>query len=120
VPASQSDRGRATADALARLAGLSADELLDCGAVAETLGLGGAEQLDAPVSPHGYRLLARVPRLPGHAADGLIRHFGSLQKILAASVADLQRVDGVGSSQARGVREELSRLAESSLLERYS
>jgi diadenylate cyclase len=120
VPASQSDRERATTDALARLAGLSADELLDCAAVADVLGLGGTEQLDAPVSPHGYRLLARVPRLPGHAADGLIRHFGSLQKILAASVADLQRVDGVGSSQARGVREELSRLAESSLLERYS
>jgi diadenylate cyclase len=119
VPASQDGRERATASALDGLAGLSADELLDCAAVAETLGL-GSEQLDAPVSPHGYRLLARVPRLPAHAADGLIRHFGSLQKILAASVADLQRVDGVGSSQARGVREELSRLAESSLLERYS
>ena len=119
VPASQADRERAVASALDRLAGLSADALLDCGSVAETLGL-GSEQLDAPVSPHGYRLLARVPRLPAHAADGLIRHFGSLQKILAASVADLQRVDGVGSSQARGVREELSRLAESSLLERYS
>jgi diadenylate cyclase len=119
VPASQADRERATASALAGLAGLSADALLDCGALAQTLGL-GAEQLDAPVSPHGYRLLARVPRLPAQAADGLIRHFGSLQKILAASVADLQRADGVGSSQARGIREELSRLAESSLLERYS
>ena len=72
------------------------------------------------MSPHGYRLLARVPRLPSYAADGLIGRFGGLQKLLAASVADLQGVDGVGSSQARGVREELSRLAESSLLERYS
>ena len=35
-------------------------------------------------------------------------------------MTDLQRVEGVGSSQARSVREELSRLAESSLLERYS
>jgi diadenylate cyclase len=118
VPAAAKDRDRATA-ALARLAGLSTDELLDAGAVAAVLGL-GAESLDASLSPHGYRLLARVPRLPSHAADGLIGHFGGLQKLLAASVADLQGVDGVGSSQARGVREELSRLAESSLLERYS
>ena len=28
------------------------------------LGLGGAEHLDDLVSPHGYRLLAKVPRLP--------------------------------------------------------
>ncbi len=120
VPARPEDRDCATAAALAELAGLSADALLDAGAVATVLGLGGAESLDAPVSPHGYRLLARVPRLPSYAADGLIGRFGGLQKLLAASVADLQGVDGVGSSQARGVREELSRLAESSLLERYS
>ncbi len=120
VPARPEDRDCATAAAVAELAGLSTDALLDAGAVAAVLGLGGAESLDASVSPHGYRLLARVPRLPSYAADGLIGHFGGLQKLLAASVADLQGVDGVGSSQARGVREELSRLAESSLLERYS
>ena len=120
VPAGAEDRDRATAAALAGLACLSTDALLDAGAVAAVLGLPDAENLDASVSPHGYRLLARVPRLPSHAADGLIGHFGGLQKLLAASVADLQGVDGVGRSEARGVREELSRLAESSLLERYS
>jgi diadenylate cyclase len=120
VPACPADRRAAATDALAQLAGLSADELLDAGAVAVVLGLGGTESLDSSVSPYGYRLLAKVPRLPGPAADGLIGHFGGLQKLLAASVTDLQLVDGVGGSQARGVREELSRLAESSLIERYS
>ena len=120
VPAQPQDRDCATAAALAQLADLSTDALLDAEAVAAVLGLGGAESLDDSVSPHGYRLLARVPRLPRHAADGLIGHFGGLQKLLAASVTDLQGVEGVGSSLARGVREELSRLAESSLLERYS
>ena len=51
--------------------------------------------------------------------EGLIEHFGSLQKLLAASIEDLQNVDGVGDLRARGVREGLSRLAESSILERY-
>jgi len=106
--------------ALAELEDLTADELLDIGAVATVLGLGGTENLDGSVSPHGYRLLAKVPRLPQQAADGLIGHFGGLQKLLAASVEDLQQVEGVGVTQAKGVREGLSRLAESSLIERYS
>ncbi|NUV44814.1 helix-hairpin-helix domain-containing protein, partial [Streptomyces sp. CAI-24] len=49
----------------------------------------------------------------------LVEHFGGLQKLLAASVDDLQTVDGVGEARARSVREGLSRLAESSILERY-
>ena len=80
---------------------------------------GAARRSTPPVSPRGYRLLAKVPRLPGAVVDRLVEHFGSLQKLLAASVDDLQAVDGVGEARARGVREGLSRLAESSILERY-
>jgi diadenylate cyclase len=112
-------RRSAVAAVLGQLDSLSIDELLDTGKVAAILGLGGADTLDDPVRPHGYRLLAKVPRLPGPAADGLIEHFGGLQKLLAASVEDLQQVQGIGGSHARSVREGLSRLAESSLLERY-
>jgi diadenylate cyclase len=71
------------------------------------------------VSPRGYRLLARVPRLPGAVIERLVEHFGSLQKLLSAGIDDLQAVDGVGETRARSVREGLSRLAESSILERY-
>ena len=49
----------------------------------------------------------------------LVEHFGSLQKLLTASIDDLQAVEGVGETRARSVREGLSRLAESSILERY-
>ncbi|MND07674.1 DNA integrity scanning protein DisA [compost metagenome] len=51
--------------------------------------------------------------------DRLVDHFGNLQKLLAASIDDLQAVGGVGEHRARSVREGLSRLAESSILERY-
>ena len=71
------------------------------------------------VPARGYRLLARVPRLPGTVVDRLVDHFGTLQKLLAAGIDDLQAVEGVGESRARTVREGLSRLAESSILERY-
>ncbi len=105
-------------DALAELDALSATDLLDIGSVARALGHGG-DALDGAVSPRGYRLLAKVPRLPGAVIDRLVDHFGSLQKLLAASIDDLQAVGGVGENRARSVREGLSRLAESSILERY-
>jgi diadenylate cyclase len=79
----------------------------------------GVEGLEAAVSPRGYRLLAKVPRLPGLVVDRLVEHFGGLQKLLAAGIDDLQAVEGVGETRARSVREGLSRLAESSILERY-
>jgi diadenylate cyclase len=110
-------KARSAEALLAHLESLSPTELVDPLAVAKALALG--EHLDAAVAPRGYRLLAKVPRLPGAIIDRLVEHFGGLQKLLAASVDDLQTVDGVGEARARSVREGLSRLAESSILERY-
>lgn len=104
---------------LERLESLSATELVDPASVARALGLGTSEHLDGAVAPAGYRLLAKVPRLPATVVDRLIEHFGTLQKLLSAGVDDLQAVEGVGELRARNVREGLSRLAESSILERY-
>ncbi|HEY9411137.1 MAG TPA: DNA integrity scanning diadenylate cyclase DisA [Jiangellaceae bacterium] len=119
LPTGTGRRRRGVADAVADLDALSSTDLLDLGAVARALGFSGGDQLDAAVSPRGFRLLARVPRLPGTVVERLVDHFGGLQKLLAASVDDLQAVDGVGETRARSVREGLSRLAESSILERY-
>jgi len=107
-------------EVLAELDTLPSVELLDLVALARAFGYSaGPDALDVPVSPRGYRLLAKVPRLPRLVVDRLVDHFGNLQKLLAASIDDLQVVEGVGESRARTVREGLSRLAESSILERY-
>jgi diadenylate cyclase len=120
VPVPPENRAQATAAVLARLEQLPPDELLDSTAVAAILGFTGPDALEEPASPRGYRLLALVPRIPRAAVDGLIAHFGGLQKVLAASVEDLQQVEGFGGPHARSLREGLSRLAESSILERYT
>jgi diadenylate cyclase len=112
-------RPRKAEDILGELEGLSASDLVDIASVARALGLGASEHLDGAVTPKGYRLLAKVPRLPGAVVDRLVDHFGSLQKLLSAGIDDLQAVEGVGELRARSVREGLSRLAESSILERY-
>ncbi|HEX4017841.1 MAG TPA: DNA integrity scanning diadenylate cyclase DisA [Frankiaceae bacterium] len=113
-------RARTADTVLAELSGVNATDLLDMTVLARIMGYpGGADVLETPVNPRGYRLLAKVPRLPRLVVDRLVDHFGSLQKLLAATIDDLQAVDGVGETRARSVREGLSRLAESSILERY-
>src|SRR5262245_65803399 len=61
LPASR--RPRTANEALDELDRLSANELIDLGAVAKAIGFPGTvDALDAAVSPHGFRLLAKVPR----------------------------------------------------------
>ncbi|MGB9375934.1 MAG: DNA integrity scanning diadenylate cyclase DisA [Mycobacteriales bacterium] len=120
VPDAAGRRPRTARESLIELQSLSATDLLDLSLVARAIGFQGTtEALDGAVSPRGYRLLAKVPRLPPSVIDRLVEHFGGLQKLLAATVDDLQAVEGVGETRARSVREGLSRLAESSILERY-
>ena len=119
VPAGR--RGRAPETSMAELDELSATDLLDLTLVARSLGYPATpESLEVAVSPHGYRLLSRVPRLPGTTLDRVVEHFGNLQKVLAATVEDLCGVEGVGETRARAVREALSRLADASILDRYN
>jgi diadenylate cyclase len=106
-------------DASARLAALDAEALVDLGAIATAIRPGLADDLDLPVSPRGYRLLGRIPRIAAENVAGLVEHFGSLQKLLAATAADLQHVPGIDADDATRVREGLSRLAESALLENF-
>lgn len=105
---------------LARIAALSPTELLDPAAGARAMGFTvTGDAMDSSVSPRGHRLLAKVPRLPNAIAGRVVDHFGSLQQLLSADFDDLTAIEGVGESRARSMREGLSRLAESSILERY-
>jgi len=113
-------RERSMYEVLDDLAAIAASDLVDLSQVARVLGFSPApDTLDLAVSPKGYRLLNKVPRLPGAIVERLVDHFGDLQKLLAANLDDLMTVEGVGEQRARAVREGLSRLAESSILERY-
>jgi diadenylate cyclase len=113
-------RDRPMSEVIDALAEIPSSELVDLSLVARVLGFSTAgDALDAAVSPKGYRLLSKIPRLPATIVERLVDHFGDLQKLLAANLDDLMLVEGVGEQRARAVREGLSRLAESSILERY-
>ncbi len=107
-------------DALEELATIDTDDLLDVREVARVLRLPGHMDLESNLQPRGYRLLAKVPRLPEGIIDHVVDRFGSLQKIMRATLHDLEDVQGVGEVRARAIKDGLSRLAESSILDRYS
>jgi diadenylate cyclase len=106
--------------AVAELARLDHQELLDFGRLAELLGYDRKmNTLDFPVTPRGFRALSRVPRLPRLVAEKVVAHFGDLDAILAASDDDLGAVDGVGEARAIEIREGLRRLQEVDIVDRY-
>ena len=66
-------------DVLESLASLDGAELLDLTSVARCLGITviGDGMDHHSLTPSGYRLLHRIPRLPGAIVDRLVEHFGS-------------------------------------------
>jgi diadenylate cyclase len=107
-------------EAMDALADLGTEDLLDLRTVSAMLHLPGTLDLDASVQPRGYRLLSRIPRLPDSIIEAIVERFGSLQKIMRATIDDLDDVGGVGETRARSIKDGLARLAESSILDRYS
>lgn len=115
------DAGWHLDEALEALADLGTEDLLDAKAVVAALNLRDRSlDLDEAMQPRGYRLLARIPRLPEPVIEAIVARFGNLQKIMRATIDDLDDVAGVGETRARAIKEGLSRLAETSILDRYA
>ena len=103
-------RERSMFEVLDDLSAITSAELVDLVHVAGVLGFAPiADSLDISVRPRGYRLLNKVPRIPGTIVERLVEHFGDLQDLLAANLEDLMRVEGVGEQRAQAVREGLFR-----------
>jgi diadenylate cyclase len=105
------DRRRKVSNVLADLDELTTDDLLTLDLLAEILSFETGD-LDASVSPRGYRMLHRIPRLPQSVINQLVKRFHSLHGVMAASLEELDEVEGVGEARARSVREGLRRLKE--------
>jgi diadenylate cyclase len=116
----QSGEPAQASSVLERLAQLPHQRLLEFEELAEVLGYPrDINPLDLNVSPRGYRVLSRIPRLPDSVIRHVVRDFSSLDAVIRASHRDLEAVDGVGSVRAREIREGLRRLQEHNLVDRY-
>jgi len=108
------------ADALDQLVRLPHQDLLDFGRLSELLGYDRkVNTLDFPISPRGYRILGRIPRLPRLVTQRIVEEFGGLEELLAAGDGELETVEGVGEIRAKDIREGLRRQQEINLVDRY-
>jgi len=98
----------------------SSDEMLSSGTISKALGLSGSvNAMDLSVSPRGYRILRKIPRLPMPVIENLINHFENLDKIINATPEELDEVDGIGEVRARSIKDGLRRLRDQVLLDRH-
>ena len=110
----------AFAGALDQIARLPHPDLLDFGRIAELLGYDRKlNTLDYGVSPRGYRVLGRIPRLPKIVVASIVQATGGLDELLAIPDEELEAIEGVGEIRAKDIREGLRRLQEINLFDRY-
>ena len=107
-------------DMLHEMSKLSDDDVLSLRAASGVLGReGDNDDLDQEVAPKGLRFLRRVNRLTPEVGVAVADHFGGLAKMQRATLEDLQAVDGVDEVAARAIRETLTRITESTILDQY-
>jgi diadenylate cyclase len=98
----------------------SSDEILTLNTISKALGYSGSvNALDESVSPRGYRILRKIPRLPMPVIENLVDNFEDLQSIIRASVDELDDVDGIGEVRAQAIKDGLRRLRDQVLLDRH-
>lgn len=91
-------RANSVERALERLAELSGSDLEDQALVAKEIGF---SDLDDPAEARGHRLLAMAGRLPDAVREDIVRHFGTVTRLLRATEDQLIDVEGVGDTRAK-------------------
>ncbi len=106
--------------AMEALGELDDDALFDDELLARTLHLlEHSGDLDDAREAKGFRLLSKLPRVNETHVLRVIEHFGSLRKILGASAAELEAVDGIGPGRAKALKDGTVRLAGESIIGQY-
>jgi diadenylate cyclase len=102
------------------LARMPHEDVLDFGRLAELLGYDRKlNTLEFPVSPRGYRVMGRIPRIPKLVVQKIVHELGGLEQVFAADDTELAAVDGVGPTRAKDIREGLRRLQDVDPVDRY-
>jgi diadenylate cyclase len=115
------DAELAAADTLAHMSRLTDDEIHDLRHAASALDrLDESDDLSTSVTPRGLRLLHRTKRLSAESALAIAGHFDGLAKLQRATIDDLSEVAGIDSKTAAEVRDTLSRVTESAILDQYN
>lgn len=101
-----------------QLQNISQDELLDLDVLAKLLGYVGVPLVDTLISPRGFRMLNKIPRIPLGVIDNLIKKFKELKGVMEASYEQLDKVEGIGEARAKAIKNGLRRLREQIMIDK--
>ncbi len=104
------------ADVMKRLKKLTSDDLLEDNAIMRILGY---QDQNENVTPRGYRILHKIPRLPSNIIENLVESFDNLNAISKASIEELDHVDGIGAIRAKKIKDGLKRIQEQLFVDRH-
>jgi diadenylate cyclase len=112
--------GTGATDAWSQLGELDSDDLLNHNLISKALGYGSSiSTLEQSVTPRGYRILAKIPRLPMPVIENLVKEFGEISSVMDASIEELDEVEGIGEVRARAIKDGLRRLREQALVDSH-
>lgn len=97
---------------------LDSDEFLDLEEIADVLGYNNVPLVDTLLSPKGYRMISKIPRIPTNVIENLVDYFKELKGIMEASYDELDQVEGIGEARAKAIRNGLRRLREQFILDK--
>ncbi len=87
------------------------EDVLEPGIIEKAIRRIGEAGIETEVVARGYRTISRLAaRMPEQVVENLIESFGSLSKLLKASVDELDEVEGIGKSRAVTLFEGLKRI----------
>ncbi|MDB5055586.1 MAG: dna integrity scanning protein disa [Bacilli bacterium] len=99
---------------------LSAEEMLDHQHIVRLLGYAPSITiLEETISPRGFRILNKIPRLPSIIIANMVENFSYLPRIHSATIEELDKVDGIGEVRARAIKEGLKRIKEQMFIDRH-
>jgi diadenylate cyclase len=99
---------------------LSSEEILNHHDLARLLGYPHSNTaLEEQLSPRGFRVLNKIPRLPSIIISNLVERFEYLPHMVMATIEELDEVDGIGEVRARAIKEGLKRIQEQVFIDRH-
>lgn len=103
-------------EACKQIESLNSDELLDIAAISKVLGYPNVPLMDTLISPRGFRMINKIPRIPVSVIENLVRNFKEMKRVIEASYDELDKVEGIGDARAKAIKNGLRRLKEQIML----
>ncbi len=96
----------------------STEDFSDSHTILRLLGY-SQHDVDQQVSPRGYRILHKIPRLPSIIISNMVQQFHDLPRLIMATIEELDEVDGIGEVRAKTIQAGLKRIQDQVFIDRH-